>query len=94
MRDRPISPGSPWQNPCVERLLALCVASAWTGCWPSARRTWQILSSYTAYYNEVRTHLAWAKMRPWTGQFNGSATLSPSPILSGLPLRPDIIFGK
>jgi hypothetical protein len=35
-------------------------------------------SSYAAYYNEVRTHLAWAKMRPWTGQFNGPATLSPS----------------
>ncbi len=37
IRDRPISPGSPWQNPYVERLRRQCLA--WTGCWSLARRT-------------------------------------------------------
>jgi hypothetical protein len=32
IRDRPISPGSPWQNGYAERLIGTCAASAWTGC--------------------------------------------------------------
>ena len=32
IRDRPISPRSPWQNPYVERLMVPCGASVWTGC--------------------------------------------------------------
>jgi hypothetical protein len=84
IRDRPISPGSPWQNPCVERLLALCVASAWTGCWSSARRTWQIFSSYAAYYNEVRAHLALGKDAPLGRAVQRSGDIVAIPILSGL----------
>jgi hypothetical protein len=39
IRDRPISPGSPWQNGIAEASSAHCVASAWT-IWSSlARRT-------------------------------------------------------
>ena len=33
IRDRPISPGSPWQNGYAERLIGTVRrASAWTGC--------------------------------------------------------------
>jgi hypothetical protein len=32
IRDRPISPQSPWQNGYAERLIGHCVASAWTEC--------------------------------------------------------------
>jgi transposase InsO family protein len=63
IRDRPVSPRSPWQNGYVERLIGivrrecldhvLIFGEAHLG---------RILSSY-ADYNEVRPHLALAKMR-------------------------------
>jgi len=65
IRDRPISPGSPWQNPYVERLIGTvrreCRDRVLVFGEPHLR---QILSSYTAYYNEVRTHLALDKDTP------------------------------
>jgi hypothetical protein len=38
----------------------------------------QILSAYAAYYNQVRTHLALAKERPWVRRCSGPVSLSPS----------------
>src|SRR5262245_53986368 len=62
IRDRPISPRSPWQNPYVERLIGTmrreCVDRVLVFGEAHLR---QILSSYAAYYNEVRTHLALGK---------------------------------
>ena len=59
IRDRPISPGSPWQNGYAERLMGIL------------RREYldqmvifgeahlrRILFAYAAYYNQARTHLA------------------------------------
>jgi transposase InsO family protein len=79
IRDRPISPGSPWQNPYVERLIGTvrreCLDRMLIFGESHLR---QILSSYAAYYNQVRTHLAWAKTRRWVGQSSGPAPSSPS----------------
>jgi transposase InsO family protein len=65
IRDRPISPRSPWQNPYVERLIGTvrreCLDRALVFGEAHLR---QILSSYAAYYNEIRTHLALGKDAP------------------------------
>src|SRR5262249_48487457 len=75
-----ISPRSPWQNPYVERLIGTpYVASAWTGCWSSAKRTcgkFSLLMLRTTM-RSARTW-RWAKTRRWVGQFSGPASLSPS----------------
>ena len=56
----------------------------------------QILSSYAAYYNQVRTHLALGKDAPLGRAVQRTGVIVAIPILSGLhhQLRPDIIFGK
>jgi Integrase core domain len=62
IRDRPISPGSPWQNPYVERLIGTvrreCLDEMLVFGEAHLR---QILSSYAAYYNEVQLPLTRAK---------------------------------
>src|SRR6185369_952371 len=59
IRDRPISPGSPWQNPYMERLIGTVRRECLDGMLVFGEaHLRQILSSYAAYYNEVRTHLA------------------------------------
>src|SRR5215468_10918069 len=65
IRDRPISLGSPWQNPYVERLIGTVrrECSDQVLIFGEAHLR-QILSSYAAYYNEVRTHLALGKDAP------------------------------
>jgi transposase InsO family protein len=65
IRDRPISPRSPWQNPYVERLIGTvrreCLDRVLIFGEAHLR---QILSSYAAYYNEIRTQLALGKDAP------------------------------
>src|SRR5690348_13621165 len=58
IRDRLISPRSPWQNPCVERL----IGTLRRNCLDhivifSERHLRHVLKSYSVYYNETRTHL-------------------------------------
>ena len=57
IRDRPISPESPWQNGCAERLIGTlrceCLDQVLIFGEAHLRR---ILSAYAAYYNQVRTH--------------------------------------
>jgi hypothetical protein len=59
IRDRPISPGSPWQNPFVERLIG------------TVRRECldRVLIFGEAYLRQIRTITSartwrWARMRP------------------------------
>ena len=65
IRDRPISPGSPWQNGCAERLIGTlrceCLDQVLIFGEAHLRR---ILSAYAAYYNRARTHLALQKVAP------------------------------
>ncbi len=55
IRDRPITPGSPWQNGVAERLIGTLRHECLDQMVVSHLR--QILSAYAAYYNQARTHL-------------------------------------
>jgi transposase InsO family protein len=62
IRDRPISPGSPWQNGYAERLISTlrreCPDQTIIFSKAHLRR---ILSIHATYYNQARTHLALQK---------------------------------
>jgi transposase InsO family protein len=85
IRDRPISPRSPWQNPYVERLIGTirreCLDRMLVFGEAHLR---QILWSYAAYYNEVRTHLSLGKDAPLGRTVQRSGSIVAIPILSGL----------
>ena len=85
IRDRPTSPGSPWQNPYVERLIGTvrreCLDRMLIFGESHLR---QILSSYAEYYNQVRTHLALGKDTPLGRAVQRSGAIVAIPILSGL----------
>src|SRR6266481_4280796 len=65
IRDRPISPRSPWQNPYAERLIGTlrrdCLDHVLIY---GERHLRRILSLYSLYYNETRTHLGLGKDTP------------------------------
>ena len=65
IRDRPTSPRSPWQNPYTERLIGTlrrdCLDHVLIF---GARHLRRILTSYSCYYNEMRTHLSLDKDTP------------------------------
>jgi transposase InsO family protein len=85
IRDRPISPGSPWQNAHAERLIGTvrreCLNRILIFGEAHLR---QVLASYAGYYNEVRTHLALGKDAPLGREVQRSGTIVAIPILSGL----------
>ena len=85
IRDRPITPGSPWQNPYVERLIGTVRRECLDGMLVFGEaHLRQILSSYAAYYNEVRTHLALGKDAPLGRAVQRTGVVVAIPILSGL----------
>jgi len=95
IRDRPISPGSPWQNGCAERLIGTlrheCLDQVVIFSEMHLRR---ILSAYAAYYNQARTW-HYRKMRPCIEQSNGLASLLPFRSWLDCTINtPDMIFGK
>ena len=65
IRDRPISPGSPWQKGYAERLIGTlrreCLDQMLIFGEAYLR---QILTLYASYYNESRTHLSLRKDVP------------------------------
>jgi hypothetical protein len=85
IRDRPISPRSPWQNPYVERLIGTlrrdCLDHVLIF---GARHLRQILTSYSSYYNQSRTHLSLDKDAPLQRTVQRCGTIIATPILSGL----------
>jgi Integrase core domain len=85
IRDRPISPRSPWQNPYVEWLIGTlrreCLDHVLIlGEWHLRR----VLKSYARYYNTTRTHLGSDKDTPLPRPEQRSGTIVSTPILSGL----------
>jgi transposase InsO family protein len=76
IRDRPISPGSPWQNPYVERLIGTVRRECLDGA--------LVFGASVAYYNKVRTHLALGKDAPDGRAVQRSGAIVAIPILSGL----------
>jgi transposase InsO family protein len=85
IRDRPITPGSPWQNGYAERLIGTlrreCLDQVLIFGETHLRR---ILSAYAAYYNQARTHLALQKDAPLHRAVQRSGAIVAIPILAGL----------
>ena len=88
IRDRPISPRSPWQNPYVERLIGTlrrdCLDHVLIF---GERHLRRVLTMYSRYYNETRTHLGLSKDAPGRRAVQRSGTIIAIPILSGLHHR-------
>src|SRR3979411_186003 len=88
IRDRPISPRSPWQNTYVERLIGTlrrdCLDHVLIF---GERHLRQVLTLYSLYYNETRTHLGLSKDAPLRRAVQRSGTIVTTPILSGLHHR-------
>ena len=88
IRDRPISPRSPWQNSYVERLIGTlrrdCLDHVLIF---SEQHLRQVLKSYALYYNEARTHLGLSKDTPLPRTIQCSGIISATPVLSGLHHR-------
>jgi hypothetical protein len=85
IRDRPISPGSLWQNGIAERLIGTlrreCLDRMLIFGEAHLRR---VLSAYAAYYNQARTHLALQKDAPLRRAVQRSGAIVAIPILAGL----------
>ncbi len=85
IRDRPISPRSPWQNGHVERL----IGSIRRECLDHVvalgeRHVRDLLTNYQAYYNGARTHLALAKDAPFRRPPQTVGRIASIPWLGGL----------
>jgi transposase InsO family protein len=88
IRDRPISPNSPWQNPYVERLIGTLRRDCLDHVLISGERHLrQVLTAYPLYYNEARTHLGLGKDTPLGRAAQRSGRITATPILSGLHHR-------
>jgi transposase InsO family protein len=88
IRDRPISPRSPWQNAHIERL----IGSLRRECLDHVmifgeRHLRRVLKSYSLYYNETRTHLGLDKDTPLPRPIQRTGTIEAKPVLFGLHHR-------
>ena len=85
IRDKPIAPGSPWQNGFAERLIGSirreCVDQLVVMGEAHLRR---ILRAYAGYYNDIRTHRSLDKDAPVTRPAQRTGIISSRPILGGL----------
>ena len=88
IRDRPISPSSPWQNGIAERLIGTvrreCLDQMLVFGEAHLRR---ILCAYATYYNQARTHIALRKDAPLHRAVQRNGTIIAIPVLSGLHHR-------
>jgi Integrase core domain len=85
IRDRPISPRSPWQNGYSERL----IGSIRRDCLDHVivfgeRHLRHLLNSYQKYYNEARTHLSLHKDAPIPRAVQTVGRTLAVPVLGGL----------
>ena len=85
IRDRPISPGSPWQNGIAECFVGTlrreCLDQMLIFGETHLR---QVLSAYAAYYNQARTHLALHKDAPLQRPIQRFGRIAAIPVLAGL----------
>jgi transposase InsO family protein len=85
IRDKPIAPGSPWQNGFAERLIGSirreCVDHIVVLGEAHLRR---ILTKYCAYYNELRTHRSLGKDAPIHRAIQHVGRIASEPVVGGL----------
>jgi transposase InsO family protein len=85
IRDKPVAPGSPWQNGYAERLIGSirreCVDYLIILGEGHLRR---ILRSYARYYNDIRTHRSLDKDAPVSRPVQRTGSIKSFPILGGL----------
>jgi transposase InsO family protein len=85
IRDRPISPCSPWQNGIAERLIGTlrreCLDHVLVF---GERHLRRVLSAYADYYNHVRPHRSLQKDAPLYRRIERVGELAAMPILGGL----------
>jgi hypothetical protein len=85
LRDRPISLRSPWQNPYAERLIGTLRRDCLDHVLIFGERHLRgVLTLYSLYYNETRTHLGLGKDAPLGRAVERSGAIITTPILSGL----------
>jgi transposase InsO family protein len=88
IRDKPISPGSPWQNGYAERLIGTirreCLDHLIVLGEAQLRRT---LLKFAAYYNESRTHRSLNQDVPFHRAIESLGTIISRPVLGGLHHR-------
>ena len=85
IRDRPITPGSPWQNGIAERLIGTlrseCLDQMAIFGEAHLRR---VLTAYSSYYNQTRPHLALQKDAPLRRAVQRIGRVVAIPVLGGL----------
>ncbi len=85
IRDRPISPGSPWQNGVAERLIGTlrreCLDHVMIFGDAHLRR---VLSAYASYYNRTRTHRTLQKDAPLGRAVQQVGSIVAVPVIGGL----------
>ena len=85
IRDKPIAPGSPWQNGVAERLIGSirreCVDHIIVLSEAHLRR---ILTKYAVYYNGLRTHGSLNKDAPFHRAIQRLGGITSQPVLGGL----------
>ena len=85
IRDRPITPRSPWQNGIAERLIGSirreCLDHVVVLGEAHLRR---VLATYVDYYNQARPHLALQKDAPLRRTVQRIGRLVAIPVLGGL----------
>ncbi len=64
IRDRPITPRSPWQNGIAERLIGTLRRECLDQIVVFGEAHLRQILAYAAYYNQARTHLALQKDAP------------------------------
>ena len=96
IRDKPIAPGSPWQNGFAERLIGSirreCVDHVIVLGEAHLRR---ILTKYAAYYNELRTHRSLGKDAPIHRAIQHVGRIASEPVVGwpSPPLLSNLVFG-
>ena len=85
IRDRPISPRSPWQNGVAERLIGTlrreCLDQLVIFGEAHLRR---VLAAFADYYNQTRPHLALQKDAPLRRAVQRTGSIIAVPVLGGL----------
>jgi hypothetical protein len=88
IRDKPIAPGSPWQNGFAERLIAsICRKCTDHVVALGEGHLRRILQSHARYYNESRSHRSLNKDAPVHRAIENFGAIMSRPVLDGLHHR-------